>query len=80
MTNVSLRNWPRWVTSLSTTRSEPLTGRTPPPQGIPLFIKTSAAGYLMKREVEYLEGAVENPVRPFVALLGGSEGSREKSA
>ena len=41
--------------------------------GIPLFIKASAAGYLMKREVEYLEGAVENPVRPFVALLGGAK-------
>ncbi len=41
--------------------------------GIPLFIKTSAAGYLMKREVEYLEGAVENPVRPFVSLLGGAK-------
>ncbi len=41
--------------------------------GIPAFIKTSAAGYLMKREVEYLEGAVENPVRPFVALLGGAK-------
>ena len=27
----------------------------------------------MKREVEYLEGAVENPVRPFVALLGGAK-------
>jgi len=41
--------------------------------GIPKFIKTSAAGYLMKREVEYLEGAVENPVRPFVAILGGAK-------
>jgi len=41
--------------------------------GIPLFIKASAAGYLMKREVEYLEGAVESPVRPFVALLGGAK-------
>ena len=41
--------------------------------GIPSFIKTSAAGYLMKREVEYLEGAVENPIRPFVAILGGAK-------
>ena len=41
--------------------------------GITKFIKTSAAGYLMKREVEYLEGAVENPVRPFVAILGGAK-------
>lgn len=41
--------------------------------GITKFIKTSAAGYLMKREVEYLEGAVENPIRPFVAILGGAK-------
>lgn len=41
--------------------------------GIPTFIKTSAVGYLMKREVECLEGAVENPTRPFVAILGGAK-------
>ncbi len=41
--------------------------------GITKFIKASAAGYLMKREVEYLEGAVENPIRPLVAILGGSK-------
>ncbi len=41
--------------------------------GITKFIKASAAGYLMKREVEYLEGAVENPIRPFVAILGGAK-------
>ena len=41
--------------------------------GIPRFIKTSAAGYLMKQEVEYLEKAVENPTRPFVAILGGAK-------
>lgn len=41
--------------------------------GITKFVKTSAAGYLMKREVEYLEGAVENPVRPLVAILGGAK-------
>lgn len=41
--------------------------------GITKFIKTSAAGYLMKHEVEYLESAVENPVRPFVAILGGAK-------
>jgi len=37
------------------------------------FIKVAAAGYLMKQEVEYLEGAVENPTRPFVAILGGAK-------
>jgi phosphoglycerate kinase len=41
--------------------------------GIPKFVKVAAAGYLMKREVESLEGAVENPTRPFVAILGGAK-------
>ncbi len=41
--------------------------------GITKFIKTSAAGFLLKKEIEYLEGAVENPVRPFVAILGGAK-------
>ncbi len=41
--------------------------------GITKFIKSSAAGALLKKEIEYLEGAVENPVRPFVAILGGAK-------
>jgi len=41
--------------------------------GVPTFIKTSAVGYLMRKEVECLEGAVENPIRPFVAVLGGAK-------
>lgn len=41
--------------------------------GITKYVKAAAAGYLMKREVEFLEGAVENPTRPFVAILGGAK-------
>ena len=41
--------------------------------GIPKFVKAAAAGYLMKKEIEYLEGAVANPMRPFVAILGGAK-------
>jgi len=40
--------------------------------GITKFLP-SAAGYLMKKEIEYLKGVVENPIRPFVAILGGSK-------
>ncbi|MCX8030944.1 MAG: phosphoglycerate kinase [Thermodesulfovibrionales bacterium] len=40
--------------------------------GIPKFLP-SAAGFLMKKEIEYLKGSVEDPVRPFVAILGGSK-------
>ncbi|MCP9439879.1 MAG: phosphoglycerate kinase [Nitrospira sp.] len=41
--------------------------------GITKFIKEAAAGFLLKKEIEYLEGAVANPVRPFVAILGGAK-------
>jgi phosphoglycerate kinase len=41
--------------------------------GITKFIPASVAGFLLKKEIEYLEGAVENPVRPFVAILGGAK-------
>ena len=33
----------------------------------------NAVGYLMQKEIEFLGNAVENPVRPFVAILGGSK-------
>ncbi|MEK7871331.1 MAG: phosphoglycerate kinase [Nitrospirota bacterium] len=41
--------------------------------GITKYVKESAAGFLMKKEIEYLEGAIANPVRPFVAILGGGK-------
>lgn len=41
--------------------------------GIPKYIKHAGAGYLLKKEVEYLEGAVADPMRPFVAILGGAK-------
>ena len=37
------------------------------------FIDTSVAGFLMEKEIEYLGSAVEKPVRPFVAILGGAK-------
>lgn len=40
--------------------------------GIPKFLP-SAAGFLMRKEIEYLKGTVQNPVRPFVAILGGAK-------
>jgi phosphoglycerate kinase len=38
--------------------------------GIPRFLP-AAAGFLLKKEIEYVKGAIDNPVRPFVAILGG---------
>ena len=40
--------------------------------GITKFLP-SAAGFLMKKEIEYLKGVVDHPIRPFVAILGGAK-------
>lgn len=41
--------------------------------GVTSFIDTCAVGYLMQKEIDFLGNAVENPVRPFVAILGGAK-------
>jgi phosphoglycerate kinase len=41
--------------------------------GITRFVKQSAAGLLMEKELAYLGKALTNPARPFVAILGGAK-------
>ena len=41
--------------------------------GVTDHIKDTAVGYLMQKEINYLGNAVETPVRPFVAILGGAK-------
>ena len=41
--------------------------------GVTNHIKDTAVGYLMQKEINFLGNAVENPVRPFVAILGGAK-------
>ena len=41
--------------------------------GISANIKEAAAGFLMEKELRFIGGAVDNPVRPFVAILGGAK-------
>ena len=41
--------------------------------GITRFVKQSAAGLLMERELAYLGRVIENPEHPFVAILGGAK-------
>ena len=41
--------------------------------GITQYIDTCVVGYLMQKEIDFLGNAVENPVRPFVAILGGAK-------
>ena len=48
--------------------------------GIIKFIKESGAGFLIKQELNYLKKAVDNPARPFVAIIGGSKVSGKLEA
>ena len=41
--------------------------------GVTEYVDTAAVGYLMQKEIDFLGNAVENPVRPFVAILGGAK-------
>jgi len=48
--------------------------------GIIKYIKEYGAGFLIKQELNYLKKAVENPARPFVAIIGGSKVSGKLEA
>ena len=41
--------------------------------GVAQLVDTAVVGYLMEKEINFLGNAVENPVRPFVAILGGAK-------
>ena len=41
--------------------------------GVTEFVDIAVVGYLMQKEIDFLGNAVENPVRPFVAILGGAK-------
>ncbi|MFA9397826.1 MAG: phosphoglycerate kinase [Clostridiaceae bacterium] len=41
--------------------------------GVTEFVEESVCGYLIQKELKFLGNAVEKPVRPFVAILGGSK-------
>ena len=41
--------------------------------GVTKYCKENVVGYLMEKEIKFLGQAVENPVRPFVAILGGAK-------
>ena len=47
--------------------------------GVTDYIKESAVGYLMQKEIQYLGNAVNDPVRPFLAILGGAKVSDKLS-
>ena len=41
--------------------------------GVAGLVDTAVVGYLMQKEIDFLGNAVENPARPFVAILGGAK-------
>ena len=41
--------------------------------GVSKYVSETVVGYLMEKEIKFLGQAVENPVRPFVAILGGAK-------
>ena len=47
--------------------------------GVTEYVDTAVVGYLMQKEIDFLGNAVNNPVRPFVAILGGSKVSSKIS-
>ena len=42
-------------------------------EGVTKYFDTCAAGFLMKKELDYLGNAIANPQRPFTAILGGAK-------
>ena len=42
-------------------------------QGVTEFLSPSVAGYLLEKELQYLQSAIENPQRPLAAIIGGSK-------
>ena len=41
--------------------------------GVTKFVKTAVCGFLIQKELKFLGSVIENPTRPFVAILGGAK-------
>jgi phosphoglycerate kinase len=48
-------------------------------EGVTAFLPTSVSGFLLQKELDYLQGAVDVPKRPFAAIVGGSKVSTKIS-
>jgi len=48
-------------------------------EGVTKFLKPSVSGYLLAKELQYLAGAIDEPVRPLAAIVGGSKVSSKIS-
>ena len=45
--------------------------------GVTEYLSPSVAGYLIEKELEYLQNAIENPQRPLAAIIGGLQGIQQ---
>ena len=70
------RSWPPWRSCMCPTPSAPCTGPTPPPPAWPPTCLPCPACW-WTRSWRSWAGALENPKRPFVAMLGGGQGVRQ---
>lgn len=41
--------------------------------GITEYLQPAAAGFLLEKEIDYLKGSIQDPARPFVAIIGGAK-------
>lgn len=41
--------------------------------GVTRFIQPAVSGFLLEKEIKYLSGAINNPIHPFIAILGGAK-------
>jgi phosphoglycerate kinase len=48
-------------------------------EGVAAFLHPAVAGFLLQKELDYLQGAVNEPKRPFAAIVGGSKVSSKIS-
>jgi phosphoglycerate kinase len=48
-------------------------------EGVTKYLSPSVSGFLLQKELDYLQGAVEVPKRPFAAIVGGSKVSSKIS-
>lgn len=45
--------------------------------GVTKYLSPNVAGFLLQKELDYLDGAIANPKRPFVSIVGGSKVSAQ---
>lgn len=68
---LKLKLWDNWSTTSTGAPAQiiQLVGDA----GVTKVVSQSLAGFLLQKELDYLDGAVKEPKRPFAAIVGGSK-------